>query len=547
MGLERSPVPTLSFPTDSFFSPTFVSPGCIPIGGLPWLLAEHRDLICPPWLLRGWRGEGSTGRKAWPAPVLMALVLLRWSENLPRETAIRRASTDLGWRAAMRLPADVKVPSDRTVRDFERFLAERHPDIGVRRYVLFHEHIVRLCVGHGILGKAPLWGIDSTPMWCFGACIDTVRLMGTGLRHLARWWAKATGERFADVARAWSAPFLLAPSTKGGFDIDWKDREQRAKVVDTLARLIVRVVDDIRRRVADIRRRFRKRALALCRGLAGIVANDLELGEKGRLVIARKVTEGRLVSFTDRQARNGVKSKSKRFKGFKLSLIGDLVSGLIASVAVTPGNQHDQDAVLPLVSRATALVDDIDELLGDSAYGFAEKRERVRRQYGVTLISPPSNSAPPTIGDRFSKRDFAIDFDTDTATCPADIQSADKVRRKIGERQVPTYVWPRESCDACPLRERCLTGRSRSKRLLLHPHERALRESREQWEQAATKRKYRRRGEFERLVGRMTQLGGRRAKAWGIAFARLQAHCLAAINNLGLLAARLAQGGTANV
>lgn len=535
-------MPTLTFASDSFFSPTFVSPDCIPTGSLTWLLAKHRDLVCPAWLLRGWRGEGRTGRKAWPAQLLMALVLLRWSENLPRETAIRRASTDLGWRAAMGLPADAKVPSDRTVRDFERFLCQRHPDIGVHRYVLLHEHIVRLCSDHGVLGDEQIWGIDSTPMWCYGACIDTVRLMGTGLRHLARWWARATGASFADVARSWDADFLLAPSTKGGFDIDWKGREQRAEVVDSLARLVVRIVDDVRQRVGDIRRRFRKRALLLCRWLAGIVSNDLETDGDGRLVIARKVTEGRLVSFTDRQARNGVKSKSKRFKGFKLSLVGDLVSGLIAAVAVTPGNQHDQDAVLPLITRATALVDDIDELLGDSAYGFVEKRERVRRQCGVTLISPPSNASRPTVGDRLTKRDFAFDFDAGTATCPAGVLSADKVWRKSSERQVPAFVWPREACDACPLRERCLRGGSRSKCLPLHPHERALHESRELWKQAAIKRKYRRRGEFERLVGRMAQLGGRRAKAWGIAFARFQAHCLAAINNLGLLAARLAQG-----
>ncbi len=540
-------MPTLSFASDSFFFPTFVSPGCAPAGGLPWLLAEHRDLICPPWLLRGWRGEGRSGRKAWPAPLLMALVLLRWSENLPRETAIRRASTDLGWRAAMGLPADVKVPSDRTVRDFERFLCARHPDISVHRYVLFHAHIVRLCLGHRVVGDDAIWGVDSTPMWCFGACIDTVRLMGTGLRHLARLWAKATGQTFADVAERWNAAFLLAPSTKGGFDIDWKDREQRAKIVDTLARIVVRIVDDVRRRVGDIRRRFRKRALLLCRSLVGIVSNDLETDDDGRLVIARKVTGGRLVSFTDRQARNGVKSKSKRFKGFKLSLVGDLVSGLIASVAVTPGNQHDQDAILPLVARATALVDGIDELLGDSAYGFAEKRERVRRQYGITLVSPPSDAAPPTADDRLTKHDFDIDFDADTATCPAGVETDDKVWRTSGGRHVPAFVWPRDVCDACPLRAKCLKGKRRTQVLHLHPHERALRESRELWEQAATKRKYRRRGEFERLVGRMVQLGGRRAKAWGIGFARFQAHGIAAINNLGLLAARLAQGVAANV
>ena len=141
-----------------------------------------------------------------------------------------------------------------------------------------------------------------------------------------------------------------------------------------------------------------------------------------------------------------------------------------------------------------------------------------------------------------AKREFDLDFDADTATCPAGVVTADKGWRTLGGRQAPTFAWPRAACDACPLRKRCLTGRSRSKRLLLHPHERALRESREVWKQTATKRKYRRRGEFERLVGRMTRLGGRHAKAWGIAFARFQVHCIAAISNLGLLAAQLATG-----
>jgi len=482
-------MPTLDFAQDSFFPPTFISPGCTPVGSINWLLTHHRQLVCAPYLLRGWRGEKRVGRKAWPAPVLLALVLLRWSEGLPREAAIRRASTDLGWRAAMGLPADVKVPSDRTVRDFERFLGERHPEIGVHRYVLLHEHIVRLCLDRDVLERPPIWGIDSTPMWCYGACIDTVRLMGTGLRHLARAWSRATGETFAAVAKRWSAPFLLTPSTKGGFDIDWKDRAQRGTVIDTLARAVVRIVGDVRQQVMGVRRRLRRRILLLCRALLGVVSSDLEPDEDGRLTIARKVTEGRLVSFTDRRARNGVKSKSKRFKGFKLSLIGDLVSGLIASVAVTPGNQHDQDAILPLVARATALVDDIDELLGDSAYGFIEKRERVRRQYGVTLVSPPSNSARPTVGDRLTKGDFAIDFDADVATCPGGVASIDKVWRNNGKRQVPAFVWPRDACDVCPLRETCLTGGSRRKVLLLHPHERALRESREFWAQAAVRRR----------------------------------------------------------
>lgn len=539
-------MPTLNFAQNSFFEPQFISPGCAPVGSMCWLLAHHRQMVCAPFLLAGWRGGGRLGRKAWPASVLLAVVLLRWSEGLPREAALRRAATDLGWRAAMGLPADVPVPSERTVRDFERFLGARHPQIGVHRYVLLHEHIVRLCLGHNVLDRPALWGIDSTPMWCFGACIDTVRLMGTGLRHLARAWAKATGETFATVARRWSAPFLLTPSTKGGFDIDWKDTRQREEVINTLAHATLRIVTALRRQIADVRQRFRKQVLLLCRRLLSVVGNDLEPDEDGRLAIARKVTEGRLVSFTDPLARNGVKSKSKRFKGFKLHLVGDLVSGLIVSVAVTPGNQHDQTPALRLIGRARTLVNEIDEILGDSAYGFTELRARTLRQHAVVLVSPPSDSGRTPRNVEFTKSDFALDFDVGTATCPAGVVSTERVMRQRNQRMAPTFVWPRDACDGCPLREGCLPSGARRRVLRLHPDERLLRQTREAWSQPAMRQKYRRRGEFERLVSRMVQLGGRRAIAWGIAFARLQAHCLAAVNNLGLLAARLAQGGVTN-
>ena len=58
-------------------------------------------------------------------------------------------------------------------------------------------------------------------------------------------------------------------------------------------------------------------------------------------MVARRVTRGRLVSLTDPCARHGRKSKSGLFSGFKLHVLGDVVSGLVASLAVTPGNSTE--------------------------------------------------------------------------------------------------------------------------------------------------------------------------------------------------------------
>ncbi|MGM0577219.1 MAG: hypothetical protein ACQEXJ_15950 [Myxococcota bacterium] len=52
---------------------------------------------------------------------------------------------------------------------------------------MIHAHFVRLCTDEGIAGPGDaVWGTDSTPMWCYGAALDTVRLLGDGVRRLAR-------------------------------------------------------------------------------------------------------------------------------------------------------------------------------------------------------------------------------------------------------------------------------------------------------------------------------------------------------------------------
>ena len=91
-------------------------PGVLVPGSPAWVLAEHGNLIFPEWLASGWRGSGRRGRKAWPARVLMTLVLLRWSEEgMSRLGSCDRAEVDPRWRAAMGLRMGGPTPCERTV------------------------------------------------------------------------------------------------------------------------------------------------------------------------------------------------------------------------------------------------------------------------------------------------------------------------------------------------------------------------------------------------------------------------------------------------
>lgn len=543
-------MPRRSLKQDSFFDPQFVCPDCLQEGTVAWLLARHRSKLFPDWLVKGWRGEGRRGRNAWPPKVLMTLVLLRFTErSISRRASCRRANTDMQWRAAMGVACDVKPPDEKTVRNFEAFLRSRHPEAGVKRFVLFHEHIVRLCRRAEVLEDERLWVCDSTPMWCYGAVVDTVRMLGEGVVRIARQYAEARRIRLSEVLSDWGIDWADAPSIKGAFDINWKDADARGEVLEQLGTKAVEIVDEVRTQLHQLRKGKTKKLLKLCRHLMKVVEQNLERTQDGRLQIADGVATGRLISLTDPQARHGRKSDSRKFNGFKLHLLGDAISGLITSLTVTPGNAHDGEVAGRLIRRAKQLSESMHTLLGDTAYGSASLRKRAERQWGVQIIAPPNKQTDS--GERLGKNDFEVDVDEGWARCPNGV-----VSKQIGwvkypdthNRKAPRFLWPKQHCEDCPLKDRCsAVKKSGSSRVVFHPDEQALRRLRADWEQPETRQSYRKRSQGERLVNETVRRGARKAMAWGLGSAELQAYVIVMVNNLSLLAKALANDSTADV
>lgn len=527
----------------SFFHPEFVSPTCVEPGTTAWLLAKRRAQWFPDWLFLSWRGRTGRGRDAWPATVLASLIILRWTEQgMSRRASVARAATDISWRAAMGLELGGPTPSEKTVRDFEKFLQQRHGSTQVPRYLLLHEHIVRVCLSAGVGStRSPSWATDSTPMWCYGAVRDTVRLLGDGLRSLAMLWATATRSTLAEVARAWAMPFLEGKSTKGAFRIDWHDVGARAGVTHQLAEGVVRVVGSLRNAAAtSIRPAHRKRLLRKCRFLLRVVAQDLEAGTDGRLAIAKKVAANRLVSLTDPQARHGRKSKSQTFEGFKVHVLGDVVSGLLLSLSVTSGNVHDGQPAHRLIRRAKELAAGMRRVMGDTAYGGAKLRHVVLKTLGVTLLAPPPPVEPKE--GLLGKARFDIDFERREATCPNGAISIDRRTHWSTEHEATatSFVWPKATCDACPLSSACRGKERGGRRVVLHPYEHELREARVLWADPEARTQYRERAQCERLIHEVTRHGARNARSFGLSNAQVQVHAIAMACNLRLLARALA-------
>ena len=401
----------------SFFSPEFADPGCLPEGSVGWVLRTYGEILFPRWLFGRWHGAGRRGRRAWPASVLLTALILGSREGVAsRRGMVRRLERDTGWRAACGLEIGGETPDEATFRRFEKYLRQRNKATGVPRELLLHEHYVRLCLDEGVADPHATWVMDSSPMWCFGAVHGTFRLLGDGLRSLCRVWARLTGRALEELATDWDLPLLGAKSTKGAFRIDWKDAEARATATDTLVRSVLAVIGRVRRALHVVGRDKRQGLLRRCRALAKVVKDDLETDDDGRLVVARRVARDRLVAITDEQARSSRKSKSHAFKGFKVHVLGDLVSGLIASVSVAPANVGDGAVAHRLISRARRLHAELTEVLGDTAYGGAELRAKARQLHGVDVLAPP----PPVTQrpGRFGIDDFQVNLTTELRRSP---------------------------------------------------------------------------------------------------------------------------------
>ena len=134
-------------------------------------------------------------------------------------------------------------------------------------------------------------------------------------------------------------------------------------------------------------------------------------------MVARRVATNRIVSITDPEARSSHKNKSHAYKGFKVHVLGDVVSGLIASVSVTPANVGDGRVVHRLIRRARVVFTQMDQVLGDTAYCGAELRVMTRALLEVDILAPPQ--PPRSKPGRFGATDFDVDVAGGAATCPA--------------------------------------------------------------------------------------------------------------------------------
>jgi hypothetical protein len=264
--------------------------------------------------------------------------------------------------------------------------------------------------------------------------------------------------------------------------------------------------------------------LALVAGQDVEPAEDSD-GSDGRWRIARRTAPDRVVSVVDPDARHIHKNRTRHQDGFKGHVSFEPETGLFTAVALTRGSgAGNHEAAV-----AGDLLDSEDEeltILGDTAYGTGELRERLQADGHTLVIKPPP--LRPAIPGGFTIGDFTIDSEAGTVTCPAGHTVTLGRPQAGGNRQAQFKA----RCRGCPLRERCTTSKA-GRVLTVHPQHALLAAARRAAADPAWQEEYRRwRPPVERAIAWLVAQGNRRVPYRGVTKNNTWLHHRAAALNL---------------
>jgi transposase len=242
------------------------------------------------------------------------------------------------------------------------------------------------------------------------------------------------------------------------------------------------------------------------------------------------------------------KKRSTEWTGYRAHLTetcDDDLPHLITDVQTTPAPTSDFD-MLPKVQADLAARDMLPgEQMVDAGYVTADQLVSSQKEHGVTLVGPvnPVSSWQAKAQQGFDVATFAIDWDTQTATCP---QGRTSVLWMPGhdrhEHPVINIRFARADCDACPAREKCTHSPKQPRMITVRTREQyeALQAARQRQTTEAFKETYAKRAGIEGTISQAVRAADlRRSRYIGLAKAHLQNLITAAAINLQRVAAWL--------
>ena len=494
----------------------------LPEGSFFGLLAEHGHRIVRDEDFAECYSQ-RMGRPSIRPSLLAKVMLLQHRTGLSDEQAMEAVAWDLRWKVALGLAVDHQGWHPTSLTRFRaRLLLHGKEQLAL-------ENTLRLAEQIGLLEGTAEQIIDSTPMLGAAATQDTVRLVRHGVKKLLDAVAAVDED-----AAGWLDDGLEFDYARPGEKPDCRWREKAAR-----ERMLSRVAEDAERALQALEQvdglLADERVGETHRLLRELIGQDFDIDSDGIPRLHRGTAAGRVISTVDPEMRHGRKSAHQRFDGYKLSATATNTDApLITAIDVAPASEQDGPQAKHLVD-AQPRARRPERLLGDTAYGTGPVRaELAAREVDVLAPVPEAPGKP----GRLAKRDFGIDLQGATVTCPAG-QEAPIRTEPSGQRRA---AFAKALCDACPLRGRCVAPARGTRQILIAPDEEHLIAARQTLEDPESAEHLRRtRPRIERLLGLLAvRYGARKSRYFGRQKARLQAAWAAALVNLNPIARHLA-------
>jgi hypothetical protein len=487
-------------PQLSFFDAQSL-PHCVPADSFYGRMAAVSDVLFPDEDLAMMYCPDN-GRPSLPPSLMNGVSLLQFYDNVSDEEAVARTKFDMRWKVALNLPLDFPGFHPTTLTKYRNRLVENEQE----RYAF--DRFITVARAAGFIPDRVTLLTDTTSVKGAGAVQDTYTLLRKGMRKLL----KAAGFHLPNKRQG------LSPQTQALLeryvdqdrkaDIAWADPQQRAAELQVLFDDAEAVLELAAEQIDDDEVRY------LGWLLTKILGDDLVVDDQGQAQIGQGTATDRIISITDPEMRHGRKSSAHLFNGFKASVSTDQHSELILDIADVTASGSDGAHLLPIIEGVEAQTGvTVERVIGDGAYGSGKNRAACDNYPGnaVDLVSPLAQPSDPEV----DKSAFDIDLEAHTATCPQGHTVTGQPAGKHDGQQMWLFTFPRATCEACPLFERCVRSKKTGRTVRTRAYEAYLQAARLRQQTTEFDLLYRLRAAVERKIAELAQRGLRETRYVG--------------------------------
>ncbi|MBN2560332.1 MAG: IS1182 family transposase [Phycisphaerae bacterium] len=487
-------------PQLSFFDAQSL-PHCVPADSFYGRMAAISDVLFPDEDLAMMYCPDN-GRPSLPPSLMNGVLLLQFYDNVSDEEAVARTKFDMRWKVALKLALDFPGFHPTSLTKYRNRLLENEQE----RYAF--DRFITVAREAGFIPDRLTLLTDTTDVKGAGAVQDTYTLLRKGMRKLL----KAAGFHLPNKRQG------LSPQTRTLLeryvdqdrkaDIDWADPQQRAAELQVLFEDAEAVLALAVEQIDDDEVRY------LGWLLTKILGDDLVVDDQGQAQIGEGTATARIISITDPEMRHGRKSSAHLFNGFKVSVSADQHSEMILDIADVTASGSDGAHLLPIIKRVEEQTDvTVDRAIGDGAYGSGKNRAACDQYPGheVDLVSPLARPSDPEV----HKSAFQIDLEAHMATCPQGHTVTGQPGGKEDGQDTWLFTFPRATCEACSLFERCVRSKKMGRTVRTRAYEAYLQAARLRQQTAEFDLLYRLRPTVERKIAELAQCGIRETRYVG--------------------------------